>query len=169
MGSKITSFGKKHVMFVGLSNSGKSTLLYKLKTGEIVETIPTIGETKEHLKIDGEQFTVFDLGGDERIIPNWEDYYKQCEGIVFLIDSTNETDITKSLNLINIMITNEKLKESYILLLFNKIDSLGDFNHEEFINNHHYIFNNSHVHVDFISVEKNINVNGALKWLLDNI
>lgn len=31
---------------VGLDAAGKTTILYKLKLGEIVTTIPTIGETR---------------------------------------------------------------------------------------------------------------------------
>lgn len=38
-------FGKKEVriLMVGLDAAGKTTILYKLKLGEIVTTIPTIG------------------------------------------------------------------------------------------------------------------------------
>lgn len=40
-------FGKKEmrILMVGLDAAGKTTILYKLKLGEIVTTIPTIGET----------------------------------------------------------------------------------------------------------------------------
>ena len=39
-------FGKQEmrILMVGLDASGKTTILYKLKLGEIVTTIPTIGE-----------------------------------------------------------------------------------------------------------------------------
>ena len=39
-------FGKKEmrVLMCGLDGAGKNTILYKLKLGEIVTTIPTIGE-----------------------------------------------------------------------------------------------------------------------------
>lgn len=42
-------FGKKEmrILMVGLDAAGKTTILYKLKLGEIVTTIPTIG--KSHL------------------------------------------------------------------------------------------------------------------------
>ena len=33
-----------HVLQVGLDAAGKTTILYKLKLGELVSTIPTIGE-----------------------------------------------------------------------------------------------------------------------------
>lgn len=49
-------FGKKEmrILMVGLDAAGKTTILYKLKLGEIVTTIPTIGmltacdRTREH-------------------------------------------------------------------------------------------------------------------------
>jgi ADP-ribosylation factor protein 1 len=46
-------FGKKEmrILMVGLDAAGKTTILYKLKLGEIVTTIPTIGfnvETVEY-------------------------------------------------------------------------------------------------------------------------
>ncbi len=33
------------ILMVGLDAAGKTTILYKLKLGEIVTTIPTIGES----------------------------------------------------------------------------------------------------------------------------
>lgn len=47
-------FGKKEmrILMVGLDAAGKTTILYKLKLGEVVTTIPTIGELSafdEHL------------------------------------------------------------------------------------------------------------------------
>jgi ADP-ribosylation factor 1/2 len=39
-------FGKRdmRILMVGLDAAGKTTILYKLKLGEIVTTIPTIGK-----------------------------------------------------------------------------------------------------------------------------
>ena len=41
-------WGKKEmrILMVGLDAAGKTTILYKLKLGEIVTTIPTIGKTQ---------------------------------------------------------------------------------------------------------------------------
>ena len=48
-------FGKKEmrILMVGLDAAGKTTILYKLKLGEIVTTIPTIGQSTMILE-DGE-------------------------------------------------------------------------------------------------------------------
>ena len=44
-------FGKKEmrILMVGLDAAGKTTILYKLKLGEIVTTIPTIGKIASKL------------------------------------------------------------------------------------------------------------------------
>ena len=43
-------FGKKEmrILMVGLDAAGKTTILYKLKLGEIVTTIPTIGRYNKY-------------------------------------------------------------------------------------------------------------------------
>lgn len=47
-------FGKKEmrILMVGLDAAGKTTILYKLKLGEIVTTIPTIGKMADSLRDD---------------------------------------------------------------------------------------------------------------------
>lgn len=37
------------ILMIGLDNAGKTTILYKLKLGEIVTTIPTIGQLLQFL------------------------------------------------------------------------------------------------------------------------
>lgn len=55
-------FGKKEVriLMVGLDAAGKTTILYKLKLGEIVTTIPTIGGDKTRSISIFESFTFQD-------------------------------------------------------------------------------------------------------------
>jgi len=40
--AKKTSY-EKRILMLGLDNSGKTTILYKLKLGEVITTVPTIG------------------------------------------------------------------------------------------------------------------------------
>merc|ERR1712017_47803 len=78
------------ILMVGLDAAGKTTILYKLKLGEIVTTIPTIGfnvETVEYKKIN---FTVWDVGGQDKIRPLWRHYYENTQGIIFVVDSNDQ-------------------------------------------------------------------------------
>ena len=71
-------FGKQEagVLMIGLDAAGKTTILYKLKLGEIVTTIPTIGFNVETLEYKNLKFTVFDVGGQDKIRPLWRHYYE---------------------------------------------------------------------------------------------
>ena len=51
------------VLMNGLDAAGKTTILYKLKLGEVVVTIPTIGFNVENLSYKNFQITAWDLGG----------------------------------------------------------------------------------------------------------
>ena len=64
-------FGKKDVriLMVGLDAAGKTTILYKLKLGEIVTTIPPIGFNVETVEYKNISFTVWDVGGQDKVTP----------------------------------------------------------------------------------------------------
>merc|ERR1712107_699410 len=50
------------ILMVGLDTAGKTTVLYKLKLGEVVTTIPTIGFNVETVEYKNISFTVWDVG-----------------------------------------------------------------------------------------------------------
>lgn len=64
---------------VGLDAAGKTTILYKLKLGEVVTTIPTIGFNVETVEYKNISFTVWDVGGQDKIRPLWRHYYTNTQ------------------------------------------------------------------------------------------
>ena len=48
---------------LGLDAAGKTTILYKLKLGEVLSLVPTIGFNVESLEYKKVKFTVWDIGG----------------------------------------------------------------------------------------------------------
>ena len=82
-------FGKKEmrILMVGLDAAGKTTILYKLKLGEVVTTIPTIGFNVETVEYKNISFTVWDVGGQDKIRPLWRHYYQVAR--TPLQDTTN--------------------------------------------------------------------------------
>ena len=84
-------WGKKEmrILMVGLDAAGKTTILYKLKLGEIVTTIPTIGFNVESVTYKNLNFNVWDLGGQTSIRPYWRCYYSNTAAVVFVVDSTD--------------------------------------------------------------------------------
>lgn len=78
---------------VGLDAAGKTTILYKLKLGEVVTTIPTIGFNVETVEYKNVNFTVWDVGGQDKIRPLWRHYYQNTQGLIFVVDSNDRDRI----------------------------------------------------------------------------
>ena len=55
------------IVCVGLDAAGKTTVLYKLKLGETITTIPTIGFNVETLQYKNLNLTVWDVGGQDKV------------------------------------------------------------------------------------------------------
>ena len=58
---------QSRISMVGLDAAGKTTILYKLKLGENVSTIPTIGFNVEEIVFQNLNMTVWDIGGQKVI------------------------------------------------------------------------------------------------------
>lgn len=91
-------FGKKQmrILMVGLDAAGKTTILYKLKLGEIVTTIPTIGFNVETVEYKNICFTVWDVGGQDKIRPLWRHYFQNTDGLIFVVDSNDRERIEEA-------------------------------------------------------------------------
>merc|ERR1719229_1168052 len=90
-GSGASVMGKQEmrILMVGLDAAGKTTVLYKLKLGGVVTTIPTIGFNVETVDYKNISFTVWDVGGQDRIRPLWRHYYMGTNAIIFVVDSND--------------------------------------------------------------------------------
>ena len=88
-------FGKKEmrILMVGLDAAGKTTILYKLKLDEIVTAIPTFGNNVETLEHKNICFTVWDVGGQDKIRPLWRHYFQNTQGLIFVVDSNDRERI----------------------------------------------------------------------------
>uniref|UniRef100_A0A6B2LT66 ADP-ribosylation factor n=1 Tax=Arcella intermedia TaxID=1963864 RepID=A0A6B2LT66_9EUKA len=82
---------------VGLDAPGKTTILYKLKLGEVVTTIPTIGFNVETISFNSRNWTVWDVGGPDKIRPLWRHYYQNTSAAIFVIDSNDRDRIEEAI------------------------------------------------------------------------
>ena len=107
---------------VGLDASGKTTMLYKLKLGEIASTIPTIGFNVETVKYKNISFTVWDVGGQDKIRPLWRFYFQNTQGIIFVVDSNDRERIVEAREELMTMLAEDELREAVLLIFANKQD-----------------------------------------------
>ncbi|OAG31939.1 GTP-binding protein SAR1 [Nematocida displodere] len=121
-----TIFGRQtNILFLGIDNAGKTTLLLRLKTDSIHTVAPTLSVREETLQIGNMKVTISDLGGHETARLGWGTYFVQSQGIVFMIDVTDEEryPLVKE-TYHNLLHTIERAdrKSMPVAVLFNKTD-----------------------------------------------
>lgn len=102
------------VLMLGLDGAGKTTVLYHLKLGERISTVPTVGFNcgattapvfiptclsmwartpaipttfrTERVQYGRLQFTVWDVGGQDVLRALWRHFYKDTDALIYIID-----------------------------------------------------------------------------------
>jgi len=117
-------FGKMEmrILMVGLDAAGKTTILYKLKLGEVVTTIPTIGFNVETVEYKNISFTVWDVGGQDKIRPLWRHYYQNTQGLIFVVDSNDRDRAEDAREELTKMLNEDEMKDAVLLVFANKQD-----------------------------------------------
>ena len=116
---------------VGLDGAGKTTVLYQLEMSELVKTIPTIGFNVETLDYKGLTFTIWDVGGQDKIRVLWKHYYQNTDGIIFVVDCNDTDRVEKNEEVLKLMLNEEELKDSDLLVMANKQDLSGSLSPTE--------------------------------------
>ncbi|KAL0454613.1 UNVERIFIED_CONTAM: ADP-ribosylation factor 2 [Sesamum latifolium] len=133
-------FAKKEmrILMVGLDAAGKTTILYKLKLGEIVTTIPTIGFNVETVEYKNISFTVWDVGGQDKGTPfctsgkgcissyiyltTVEALLPEHEGLIFVVDSNDRDRVVEARDELHRMLNEDELRDAVLLVFANKQD-----------------------------------------------
>ncbi|KAI9207586.1 CPS1 protein [Polychytrium aggregatum] len=119
------------ILMLGLDASGKTTILYKLKLGQSVTTIPTVGFNVESVTYKNVKFNVWDVGGQDKIRPLWRHYYNGTQGLIFVVDSADRDRIDEARVELFRIITDPEMEGVTLLVLANKQDLPGAMNPEE--------------------------------------
>ncbi|XP_041867327.1 ADP-ribosylation factor-like 4ab [Melanotaenia boesemani] len=91
----LPSFQALHIVILGLDCAGKTTVLYRLRFNEFVNTVPTKGFNSEKIRVSvggrrrAASFHFWDVGGQEKLRPLWRSYTRCADGIVFVVDSVD--------------------------------------------------------------------------------
>ncbi|KAH0791419.1 GTP-binding protein SAR1b-like isoform X2 [Histomonas meleagridis] len=113
------------LLFLGLDDAGKTTLMQMLKTGKFMQYDQTKTYTVENLTIEKISFSAYDLGGHEIARESWEQYYMDVSAIVFIVDAANPARFAEAKAEFDKLLSNETIRNTPILVLGNKIDKDG--------------------------------------------
>jgi len=67
-------------------------------------------------------FTVWDVGGQDKIRPLWRHYYTNTQGLIFVVDSNDRDRIDAARDEMHRMLNEDELRESVLLVFANKQD-----------------------------------------------
>ncbi|XP_033734421.1 ADP-ribosylation factor 3-like [Pecten maximus] len=111
------------ILMLGLDAAGKTTILYKVKLNEQVSTIPTIGFNVEEVSpCKGVSFTVWDVGGQDKIRPLWKVYFQNTEGLMFVVDSNDRERIDEAREELFGILDNDEMRGVPVVVFANKQD-----------------------------------------------
>eukprot|EP01012_Entosiphon_sulcatum_P062044 TRINITY_DN8814_c0_g1_i3.p1 TRINITY_DN8814_c0_g1~~TRINITY_DN8814_c0_g1_i3.p1 ORF type:complete len:210 (+),score=17.30 TRINITY_DN8814_c0_g1_i3:2-631(+) len=97
-------------------------MMYKLKLGDVITTIPTIGFNIESVQYKNVHFTVWDVGGRDRIRALWRHYYVGISGIIFVVDSNDRGRMDQAKEELDRLQDEDLLRSAALLVLANKQD-----------------------------------------------
>jgi len=120
--AKLFETKKLKILMIGLDGAGKSSILGKLHLNEVISTIPTIGFNVETVTYKNTTFTVWDIGGQEKIRPLWRHYYENTDALIFVIDSSDIDRIDIAREELMLTLQDEKLANTNLLIFANKQD-----------------------------------------------
>ncbi|KAL3873470.1 hypothetical protein ACJMK2_036583 [Sinanodonta woodiana] len=122
------------ILMLGLDQSGKSSILYKLKLDENLMLIPTIGFNRENIKTEnGVSLTVWDVGGQEEIRNLWTHYLQNTDGLIYVVDSAHRQSIHVSARELHNICDKEEMRGVPLLVMANKQDLPDQMNEAELV------------------------------------
>ena len=98
----------------------RTLVSYTSSTSELIP--PNLGFNVETVEYKNIQFTVWDVGGQDKIRPLWRHYFQNTQGIIFVVDSNDRDRVVEAREELQRMLNEDELRDALLLVFANKQD-----------------------------------------------
>ncbi|EIE20557.1 ARF/SAR superfamily [Coccomyxa subellipsoidea C-169] len=113
------------ILFVGLDNAGKTTIVKRIAGEDLSKVSPTLGFNIHSLHYKGVRLNIWDVGGQAILRPYWQNYYERTDALLWVVDSADIERLRICKAELHQLLTEEKLAGATLLILANKQDLPG--------------------------------------------
>jgi len=165
------------ILFLGLDNAGKTTLLQMLKDDPVSINLPTVHPNSEELMMHNISFRI-EVGGHATARRIWKEYFANVDGIIFLVDAADRTRFQEAKEELEFLLDEQALCDVPFVIIGNKIDIPTAASEDELRNkiglHNHLTFRRDlqnrgnklrPVELFMVSVVKRMGYDEAFQWL----
>ncbi|KAG8772956.1 hypothetical protein FRC12_002814 [Ceratobasidium sp. 428] len=119
------------ILFLGLDNAGKTTILKRLKGQDVMSTSPTLGFEISTLTHGKYLLNIWDVGGQRTLRPYWRNYFEQTDVLVWVVDSGDRLRMNDCREELHALLQEQRLAGASLLVFANKQDITGSMTDAE--------------------------------------
>ncbi|RXW24240.1 hypothetical protein EST38_g1623 [Candolleomyces aberdarensis] len=113
------------ILFLGLDNAGKTTILKKLNNEDISGISPTLGFNIKTFVHGKYTLNIWDVGGQRTLRPYWRNYFEQTDALVWVVDSSDRMRMQDCKEELHSLLTEDRLAGASLMIFANKQDLPG--------------------------------------------
>ncbi|PVF95738.1 putative ADP-ribosylation factor-like 2 [Serendipita vermifera] len=119
------------ILFLGLDNAGKTTILKKLNNEDVYSVSPTLGFNIKTFVHGKYTLNIWDVGGQRTLRPYWRNYFEQTDALVWVVDSSDKMRMDDCKKELHDLLQEERLSGASLLVFANKHDIQGSLSEGE--------------------------------------
>eukprot|EP00931_Biecheleriopsis_adriatica_P074114 TRINITY_DN48250_c0_g1_i1.p1 TRINITY_DN48250_c0_g1~~TRINITY_DN48250_c0_g1_i1.p1 ORF type:complete len:233 (-),score=72.98 TRINITY_DN48250_c0_g1_i1:262-915(-) len=120
------------LLFLGLDNAGKTTLLQMLKNERMVQQVPTLHPQSEEIIVDKVRYKAMDLAGHETGRRLWKEYYPCAGAVFFMVDASDRSRFAEAAEELTMLNKEAALAAVPVAVLAQKVDKPDAVSQDEF-------------------------------------
>ena len=115
-------YGEKFVALLGLDGAGKTSLVDRLKLGDMDAPLPTMGFKIDKMYLHNCMVQIADVAGQDSMRNLWSVMYHSADGIIYMIDGNDFERLPLAMSELKKVMDYPSLENKPFLILVNKHD-----------------------------------------------